>query len=238
MISRKLWVLLLLAITGFSQAQTTEDALKALDYENYATARRTLQELIKKHPEAAVNYYYLGTAYCTFSKIDSARMVLNAGIQADPKSIYNYVGLGRSYLEENNTQMANQNFDKAKSMTSQKDILQYKLMADAYTSAVHPNYDLAITLLNKAITITASKYSEQHLLIEIMDNGPGVPADKVEAIFQAFYTTKTNGVGIGLNICRTMIESNGGRMWAKTDNAGGVFYITLPLANAAADDNL
>ena len=91
---------------------------------------------------------------------------------------------------------------------------------------------------NKAITITASKYSEQHLLIEIMDNGPGVPADKVEAIFQAFYTTKTNGVGIGLNICRTMIESNGGRMWAKTDDAGGVFYITLPLANAAADDNL
>ena len=94
------------------------------------------------------------------------------------------------------------------------------------------------SVANKAITITASKYSEQHLLIEIMDNGPGVPADKVEAIFQAFYTTKTNGVGIGLNICRTMIESNGGRMWAKTDNAGGVFYITLPLANAAADDNL
>jgi two-component system sensor histidine kinase DctS len=81
----------------------------------------------------------------------------------------------------------------------------------------------------KTITITVSEYSEQHILLGIFDNGPGIPAEKVEAVFQAFYTTKKNGVGIGLNICRTMIESNGGRMWAKANSAGGVFYITLPI---------
>jgi two-component system sensor histidine kinase DctS len=85
----------------------------------------------------------------------------------------------------------------------------------------------------KIITITASKYSDQHILLGIFDNGPGIPAEKVEAVFQAFYTTKKNGVGIGLNICRTMIESNGGRMWAKADSAGGVFYITLPIATSS-----
>jgi C4-dicarboxylate-specific signal transduction histidine kinase len=85
----------------------------------------------------------------------------------------------------------------------------------------------------KIITITASKYSNQHILLGIFDNGPGIPAEKVEAVFQAFYTTKKNGVGIGLNICRTMIESNGGRMWAKADSAGGVFYITLPIATSS-----
>lgn len=90
----------------------------------------------------------------------------------------------------------------------------------------------------KSITIRATQYSEQHILIGIFDKGPGVPADKVETIFQPFYTTKANGVGIGLNICRTMIETNGGRMWAKTDEAGGVFFITLPLMTAASDDNL
>jgi len=133
------------------KAQTTADGIKALDYENYATARRIFSQLVKSQPDNALNYYYLGIVYCNLGKIDSARMVFTAGTQADPKSIYNYVGLGRTFLEQNNAQQANQYFDKAKSLTTQKDITQYKLIADAYSSAAHPNYDMAVTLLKKAI---------------------------------------------------------------------------------------
>lgn len=82
----------------------------------------------------------------------------------------------------------------------------------------------------REIIIEGENYSEQHVLITVRDNGFGVPAHKVETIFKPFYTTKTHGVGIGLNICRTMIESNGGRLWAKADESGGLFYLTLPIA--------
>ncbi len=150
----KLLVLLFMSFIVSVKAQTTEEGIKAIDYENYATARRIFSQLTKSQPSNSINYYYLGIVYCTLDKIDSARMAFNAGIQADPKSIHNYVGLGRAYLEQNNVQQATQNFDKAKSMTSQKDITQYKLIADAYSSAAHPNYDMAVALLNKAIGYT------------------------------------------------------------------------------------
>src|SRR5947207_11844709 len=134
---RKLLVLLFIGFIVSVKAQTTADGIKALEYENYSTARRILSQLVKSQPGDAMNYYYLGIVYCNLGKVDSARSVFTAGTQADPKSIYNYVGLGRTYLEQNNVQQATQNFDKAKSLTSQKDITQYKLIADAYSSTAH-----------------------------------------------------------------------------------------------------
>ncbi|AXF85271.1 Sensor histidine kinase TmoS [Ephemeroptericola cinctiostellae] len=82
----------------------------------------------------------------------------------------------------------------------------------------------------REVHIYAENYSLHHVLIQVIDNGPGISVDKVETIFNPFYTTKTHGVGIGLNICRTMMESNGGRLWARADLKGGVFYLTLPIA--------
>src|ERR1700752_4169108 len=132
--SRILLVALFISHIASVTAQSIDAGIRAIDYENYATARRTFLQLEKSQPDNALNYYYLGIVYCNLGKIDSARMSFNNGIQADPKSIYNYVGLGRTYLEQNNTQLATQNFDKAKSLTSQKDVTQYKLIADAYSS--------------------------------------------------------------------------------------------------------
>lgn len=152
--SGKLLMLLLMCFIVSVKAQTTDEGIKALDYENYTTAQRIFKQLIKQQPDNALNYYYLGITYCNLGKIDSARIIFNAGTQADPKSIYNHVGLGRTYLEQNNVQQATQYFDKAKSLTSQKDITQYIVIADAYTSAAHPNYDMAVSLLNKAIEYT------------------------------------------------------------------------------------
>ena len=87
----------------------------------------------------------------------------------------------------------------------------------------------------RRIEIYVERYSAHHLVIGIFDTGPGVPADKLETIFDAFYTTKTQGVGIGLNICRTMIESNGGRLWAKADANGGAFYLTIPMSQTEVE---
>ncbi len=132
------------------QGQTTEQGAKALEYENYATARSIFSKLVHQQPSNAQNYYYLGITLCNLDKFDSARTVFTAGTEADSKAINNYAGLGRVALDQNKAQEATQYFDKVKSLTSPKDVNQYLLIADAYTSAQHPNYEMAVTLLSKA----------------------------------------------------------------------------------------
>ncbi|NOJ48464.1 PAS domain S-box protein [Bradyrhizobium archetypum] len=67
-------------------------------------------------------------------------------------------------------------------------------------------------------------------LVTISDSGPGLDPQDVERVFKAFYTTKAKGMGMGLAICRSMVEAHGGRMWASANEAGGaVFQFTLPL---------
>jgi C4-dicarboxylate-specific signal transduction histidine kinase len=70
-------------------------------------------------------------------------------------------------------------------------------------------------------------------MISIADAGDGICTEKVTEIFKPFFTTKTQGMGIGLSITRTIIEAHGGRIWAENAPTGGaVFHISLPLAVA------
>jgi PAS domain S-box-containing protein len=72
-----------------------------------------------------------------------------------------------------------------------------------------------------------------HLLISVRDTGVGLPADQAEQIFKAFFTTKDNGIGMGLPISRSIIESHGGRLWvADTSQRGTMFQFTFPAAVA------
>jgi tetratricopeptide (TPR) repeat protein len=148
-------VLALWALVFFSaSAQTTEEGIRAIDYENYATAKRIFMQLTRLQPTEAKNFYYLGITYNLLSKADSARIAYNAGSQADPKFINNWIGLGRTYLDQSNAAKANEYFDKAKSLTSQKDVNLYILLADAYTNSSHPDCQQSLNLLTKAIEYT------------------------------------------------------------------------------------
>ena len=77
---------------------------------------------------------------------------------------------------------------------------------------------------------TASKRIEHNqLLIMVSDSGIGLPVDEAERIFDAFFTTKSQGTGMGLSISRRIIESHGGRLWASPNaERGAVFQFTLP----------
>lgn len=67
------------------------------------------------------------------------------------------------------------------------------------------------------------------VLIAVVDSGPGLPPAGPDRLFDAFYTTKPNGLGMGLSICRSIIEAQGGRMWASANAPrGAVFQFTLP----------
>ena len=68
------------------------------------------------------------------------------------------------------------------------------------------------------------------LIVAIGDSGPGIPPEDRERIFESFYTTKAGGVGIGLSICRSIIEAHGGRLWADEHQPrGAVLKFTLPM---------
>jgi signal transduction histidine kinase len=73
------------------------------------------------------------------------------------------------------------------------------------------------------------------VIIEVRDCGHGMDPENAEQVFEAFYTTKPDGIGIGLSISRSIIEAHGGRMWASANAPhGAVFQFTLPVADAAA----
>ncbi len=86
---------------------------------------------------------------------------------------------------------------------------------------------------SRELLISSAKAEFGGVLVAVRDSGPGLPPATLEHLFDAFYTTKSGGMGIGLSICRSIIEAHGGRVWA-TSNAprGAVFQLNLPCARA------
>jgi two-component system sensor kinase FixL len=82
------------------------------------------------------------------------------------------------------------------------------------------------------VVIDAHVSADGGLETVVTDSGPGVPADKLDAVFAPLFTTKPGGLGMGLALSRTIIDAHGGRLWAKNGDAGvgATFCFTLPLA--------
>jgi signal transduction histidine kinase len=69
--------------------------------------------------------------------------------------------------------------------------------------------------------------------VEVRDSGPGLAATALERVFEAFYTTKQGGLGLGLSICRSIIEAHDGRLWASPNlPRGAVFGFVAPASGA------
>ena len=84
------------------------------------------------------------------------------------------------------------------------------------------------------LTIKTELCQEGPLLISVSDSGVGLPAENADKIFNAFFTTKPEGSGMGLAISRSIVESHGGRLWATpSDGRGATFQFTLPQQRAA-----
>ncbi len=82
---------------------------------------------------------------------------------------------------------------------------------------------------NRVISIQTSRV-EEFAELSVSDRGPGIPEDKLDEIFDPFFTTKAEGMGMGLSIARTIVESHDGLIWVKNrDPNGASFRIRLPL---------
>jgi PAS domain S-box-containing protein len=79
------------------------------------------------------------------------------------------------------------------------------------------------------LTIKSQQGEDGQLLISVSDTGVGLPSQQADQIFNAFFTTKPQGTGMGLSISRSIVESHGGRLWAAANSSRGAsFYFTLP----------
>jgi PAS domain S-box-containing protein len=81
----------------------------------------------------------------------------------------------------------------------------------------------------KELLISTGKAEPSGARVAVQDSGPGLEALMLERVFESFYTTKPTGFGLGLSICRSIIEAHGGRLWAsKNQRRGATFQFTLP----------
>ncbi len=88
---------------------------------------------------------------------------------------------------------------------------------------------------SRVLNVSSKRSQSEEVIIAVEDSGPGIDAKDFDRVFDAFFTTKSQGMGMGLAICRSIVEAHGGRLWASARRPhGSIFYLTLP--SVAADD--
>jgi PAS domain S-box-containing protein len=88
----------------------------------------------------------------------------------------------------------------------------------------------------RELTIKSERAENEHIQVSVSDTGVGLPQEQADQIFNAFFTTKAQGTGMGLSISRSIVESHGGRLWAAANSGrGATFHLTLPTKVEAHD---
>jgi signal transduction histidine kinase len=91
----------------------------------------------------------------------------------------------------------------------------------------------------RELLISTERNQKTDAVVIVRDSGPGIDPESLERVFEAFYTTKSSGMGMGLSICRSIIDAHGGRLWAEANEAGGaIFQFTVPSAEGTQELSL
>ena len=139
----------------------------------------------------------------------------------------------------------------AQSQARRNDVLLKRELADGLPPVLGDRVQLQQVILNlivngieamakvnegaRELSVSSGKDESDSLVVAVRDSGEGIGQADLERVFDAFFTTKPDGMGMGLAICRTIIESHGGRLWAAANSPrGAVFQFTLPAASKRA----
>jgi signal transduction histidine kinase len=83
---------------------------------------------------------------------------------------------------------------------------------------------------SRKLRIVTRRFDDDHAQVIVQDSGAGISEENSGRLFNTFFTTKAEGMGMGLSICRSIVEAHGGRIWAESPAAGGaVLQFILPL---------
>jgi len=89
--------------------------------------------------------------------------------------------------------------------------------------------DAMESVADRTLLVKSERENSERVRVTVEDSGTGIEPDHIDKIFGSFFTTKADGMGMGLSICRSIIESHGGRLWASAGRSrGAVFQFTLP----------
>jgi signal transduction histidine kinase len=88
---------------------------------------------------------------------------------------------------------------------------------------------------SRQLLIRTGKDASGEILVTVQDSGPGLSTESFDHLFDEFYTTKPDGMGMGLSICRSIVEAHDGRLWAVPhDGPGATFQFALPIHGTRA----
>jgi C4-dicarboxylate-specific signal transduction histidine kinase len=94
----------------------------------------------------------------------------------------------------------------------------------------------SITHRARVLRVQSKRHESGGVLIAVEDSGPGIDPKDIDRIFEAFFTTKSDGMGMGLSICRSIIEAHHGRLWVSPGiHHGAVFHVVLPTGELDAE---
>jgi two-component system sensor kinase FixL len=100
-----------------------------------------------------------------------------------------------------------------------------QVLVNLMRNAVEAMHDLP----KRELVVSTNRDSDDFVSVSVSDTGPGLASEVARRLFQPFVSTKAQGMGMGLNICRTIIEAHGGRLWADSNPGGGaIFRFRLP----------
>ena len=110
-----------------------------------------------------------------------------------------------------------------------------QVLLNLLANAIHALDEVPVE--RREITVRAQAQGADAAEISVEDRGPGIAADVLPRLFEPFFTTRSAGLGMGLAICRRIVDAHGGRIWAENTDRGARFCFTLPLAASAHVDD-
>jgi signal transduction histidine kinase len=135
----------------------------------------------------------------------------------------------------------------AQSVTHRNEVSVQTRLADGLLPVLGDRIQLQQVLLNLILNaaeamssveegarelLISTEQDQTGALVAVRDSGPGIDAQHLDRVFDAFYTTKSSGTGMGLAICRSIIDAHGGKLWSEANEPrGAVFQFTLPAGN-------
>jgi C4-dicarboxylate-specific signal transduction histidine kinase len=204
-------------------------------------ARAALNFLDKQSPDLGEVREALG---CVVGDADRARVIIDrirdhAKKAPPPKhrfdlneAINEVIVLARSAIAENGVSVQTRLTEglapvEGDRVQLQQVILNLVLNAAEAMSAVDEG--------TRELWVSTEQSRTNGVLVTVRDSGPGIDPEHIERVFEAFYTTKSSGVGMGLSICRSIIDAHGGRLWADANELGGAaFQFTLPSSEGSS----
>ena len=146
------------------------------------------------------------------------------------ESIHEVIALARSEIQRNNIALETQLSQQVPVILADRVQLQ-QVILNLMMNSIEAMSGLSDG--PRELLVRSGTDESKHVVISVQDSGPGIDPGSLDHLFEAFYTTKPQGLGMGLAICRSIIDAHGGRLWATVNTPrGAVFQFILPVGSA------